>query len=377
MDNLLKQKGKTMKAAVAILRWVILLIAVIASPPVWAVWIEEEIPTNAITVTASSEYNPHQGVRHLVDGSGMQGGVHDNNGSAETVWHSTERPAPTSAAVGLAVSPAWIRFDFSQPQKFDSIHIWNHNQANLTDRGFRRTRIFGSPDGTTWSALTTPDVIELPRASGSPGLEAIVIANAVTTRTLKSVVIAAETKDGNYGSDYFGLSAVRFGIGREVAEADLPLPKSMACAALPYCPRRPDGEPGRQIAVSLRGAKLYGPVTFEVECAGAKERTTVPANGSGAEHFSVFLPAGVAVTNERDAIVELHSGRAALKETVSVPACKPRVYYVLMHSHCDIGYTDIQPHIAAKQAQNVIHALELIEKTKDYPPEAQIGRAHV
>ena len=105
-------------------------------------------------------------------------------------------------------------------------------------------------------------------------------------------MIAAETKDGNYGSDYFGLSAVRFGVGREVAEADLPLPTGMACAALPYCPYRPDGKPGREIAVSLRGAKLYGAVTFEVECAGAKERTTVPANVRGAEHFSIFLPAG-------------------------------------------------------------------------------------
>ena len=47
------------------------------------------------------------------------------------------------------------------------------------------------------------------------------------------------------------------------------------------------------------------------------------------------------------------------------------MYYVLIHSHCDIGYTDIQPHIAAKQAHNVIHALELIEQTKDYPPGAQ------
>jgi len=371
MGTRLKHKGNTMKAAAVILRRLILLVAMIASPPVWAVWIEDEIPANLITVTASSEYNPQQGVRHLVDGSGMQGGVHDNDGSAQTMWHSAERPAATSAAAGLPASPAWIRFEFAQPQRFDSIHIWNHNQANLTDRGFRKTRIFGSPDGLSWSALTTPDVIELPRAGGSPGLEAVVIANAVKARALKSVVIAAEPKDGNYGSDYFGLSAVRFGIGREVAEADLPLPTSMACAALPYCPRRPDGEPGREIAVSLRGAKLYGPVTFEVECAGAKERTTVPANVRGAEHFSIFLPAGIGATNECEATVALHSGRAALKETVSVPACKPRVYYVLMHSHCDIGYTDIQPHIAAKQAQNVIQALDLIEKTKDYPPDAQ------
>jgi alpha-mannosidase len=361
----------TMKIPVVAARWLILPLALSASPAVRAAWIENEISTNVITLTASSQFGSQQMAKHLVDGSGLQGGVHDNNGSAKTMWHSVERPAPSRAAKGLPASPAWVRFDFAPPQKFDSIHIWNHNQANNTDRGFRKTRILGSSDGTTWFALTTPEVIELPRASGSPGLEAFLITNAAKTRALKSVVIAAETKDGNYGSDYFGLSAVSFGLGREVAEADLPLPTSMACAALPYSPYRPDGTPSREIAVSLRGAKLYGTVTFEVECNGAKERTTVPANVRGAEHFSVLLPAGASATNECEANVELRSGRAVLKQTVSVPACKPRVYYVLMHSHCDIGYTDIQPHIAAKQAQNVIHALELIEKTKDYPTDAQ------
>jgi hypothetical protein len=330
-----------MKAAGVILCWLILLVAMTASSPAWAVWVEDEVTANVITVTASSEFGSPQAARHLVDGAGMQGGVHDNNGSAQTMWHTTQRPAPSSAAAGLPESPAWVRFDFAQPQKFDSIHIWNHNQANLTDRGFRRTRMFGSPDGTAWFALTSPEVSELPRARGSQGLEAVVIANAAKTRAVKSVVIAAETKDGNYGGDYFGLSAVRFGVGHEVAEADLPLPTSMACAALPYSPYRANGEPGREIAVSLRGVKLYGEVTFEVECAGVKERTTVPANKGGAEHFSVFLPSGISVTNECEAIVELHSGRAVLKQTVAVPACKPRVYYVLMHSHCDIGYTDI------------------------------------
>ena len=371
MNTWINENGNTMKAPVVILRWLILLFVVIASPTVQAAWIEDEIATNVITVTASSEHGPQQTVKHLVDGSGMQGSVHDNDGSSQTMWHTAERPPPTRPAEGLPASPAWVRFDFAQPQKFDSIHLWNHNQANLTDRGFRKARLFGSAEGTTWFALTTPDVVELPRASGSPGLEAVVIANAAKGRALKSVVIAAETKDGNYGSDYFGLSAVRFGIGREVAEADLPLPTSMACAALPYCPYRPDGKPGREIAISLRGGKLYDALTIKVECAGAKERTTVPANTRGAEHFSVFLPAGVNAINKCEAIVELHSGRAALKETVSVPASKPRVYYVLMHSHCDIGYTDVQPHIAAKQAQNVIQALELIEKTKDYPPDAE------
>jgi hypothetical protein len=370
MNAVPKQKENTMKAHL-ILRWLILLSASIATPAVQGVWIEDEVPTNVITVTTSSEFGGQQMAKRLVDGSGMQGGVHDNDGSSRTMWHTIERPAPGSPAAGLPASPAWVRFDFSQPQKVDSIHIWNHNQANLTDRGFRRTRIFGSPDGSAWLPLTAPEVIELPRASGSPGLEAIVVTNIARARPLKSVIIAADTKDGNYGSDYFGLSAVRFGVGREVTEADLPLPTGMVCAALPYCPYRPDGTPGREIAISLRGGKLYIPATFKVECAGASEQTTVPANTRGADHFTVFLPAGVNPTNECEATVELHAGRVALKEPVSVPAFKPRTYYVLMHSHCDIGYTDIQPHIAAKQAQNVVHALELIEKTKDYPADAQ------
>jgi len=360
-----------MKAPIPLLRRVILVLAVIVSTPVRAVWIDQEVSKDLIKVRASSRYAGEQKLERLVDGSGMQDDRHDNDGSARTMWHTVEKPAPTSPAAGLPASPAWVRFDFAQPQKFDSIHIWNHNQANLTDRGFRKARIFGSSDGSTWVALTTPEIIELPRASGSPGLEAVVLANTAKGRELKSVVIEAEAKDGNYGSDYFGLSAVRFSRGREVAERDLPVPTTMVGAALPYCPYRPDGQPGRQIAISLRGGKLYGAVTLQVECAGLKEDTTVAANVRGVEHFSVFLPAGVNITNECEATVALKSGPVALKETVSVPAFRPRIYYVLMHSHCDIGYTDIQPHIAAKQAQNVVQALELIEKTKDYPTEAQ------
>ncbi len=360
-----------MKMKNVLMYWVVLPLAIMASSSARAVWIEVEIPASAITVTASSEYSQAQSVRHLVDGAGRSGGGHDNSDSAQTMWHSTQRPAPTSAGGNLPASPAWVRFDFATPQKFGAIQIWNHNQARLTDRGFRKTRIFGTTDGATWFALTSPEVIELPRASGSPELEATVVANVKQDQALKSVVIAAEAKGGNYGGDYFGLSAVCFVAGQEVAEGDLPVPTDLACAALPYCPYRPDGKPGREIAVSLRGGKLYGQVTFDVECAGQKERTTVSANERGAERFSIFLPAGVNVTNECEATVELHSGRAALKQTVEVPACKPRIYYVLMHSHCDIGFTDLQPHIAAKQASNVIHALKLIQQTKNYPPGAQ------
>ena len=59
------------------------------------------------------------------------------------------------------------------------------------------------------------------------------------------------------------------------------------------------------------------------------------------------------------------------QKDVELEPVRPWVVYILMHSHVDIGYTDIQPHIAAKQAHNVTRALELIPETKDYPAEAR------
>jgi hypothetical protein len=168
------------------------------------------IPASAITVTPSSVYSPDQAAHHLTDGSGMLGILHDNNGSAATMWHTTANPLATSPANGLPRSPAWVRFDFSSPRNFDAIQIWNHNQRQLTDRGFRRTHVYGSSDGQTWFALTWPEMIELPRASGAPILEGITVLNSAASHPIKSVVIAADVAGGNYGSDCYGLSAVRF-----------------------------------------------------------------------------------------------------------------------------------------------------------------------
>jgi curved DNA-binding protein CbpA len=167
------------------------------------------IPADSIKVTASSTYEPWQDVIHLVDGSGMDGLAHDNASDAHTMWHSLGTAPPSFPATGLEISPAWVRFDFTEPQKFSALMIWNHNQDELTHRGFRKTHIYGTLDGEKWFSLT--DEIELPRAEGS-GLEyPIEILNVAAAQTpIKSVIIAAAMKDGNYGNKAYGLSAVRF-----------------------------------------------------------------------------------------------------------------------------------------------------------------------
>lgn len=155
-----------------------------------------------------------QSVQHLIDGSGLTGIFHDNNGSAQTMWHTGGHLKPTPPAHGLPPSPAWVRFDFAEPQHFEEILIWNHNQANFTDRGFRRTHIYGSTDGATWFPLTETPTITLPRNTGSPQGEACAVENSAAERAVKSVIIAADTVGGNYGSDCYGLSEVRFIIHR-------------------------------------------------------------------------------------------------------------------------------------------------------------------
>ncbi len=172
------------------------------------------LPADMISVTTSSTYSADVAAKHLIDGSGLLGVIHDNVESAKTMWHTAPPVTPKLARGGLPPSPAWARFNFARPTKFDSVLIWNLNQLNHTARGFRRTRIYGSTDGVEWIPLTGPKGMELPRANGTPYALPTTVPNPAADQPLKAVLIAADAADGNYGGDYYGLSAVRFAVHR-------------------------------------------------------------------------------------------------------------------------------------------------------------------
>jgi len=174
------------------------------------------ISMEGVELIASSTYSATQDVRHLVDGSGLSGGMHDNSVPAATMWQTVDNPPLSAPATGLPASPAWVRFNFPQRRGFDAVEIWNHNQANLTDRGFRKFKIYGSPDGNRWVLLTKNAV--LPRAAGNAPEPRSTVATESTGQLFRSVIIAADAEGGNYGSADFGLSEVRF-VGRPVAAA--------------------------------------------------------------------------------------------------------------------------------------------------------------
>ncbi len=74
-------------------------------------------------------------------------------------------------------------------------------------------------------------------------------------------------------------------------------------------------------------------------------------------------PAEVIVTGANNAVL-------AKAEVVRKPI-RQLTIYVVPHSHVDIGYTELQPKIEAKQTSNLLTALDLIEKSKNNPPGSQ------
>ena len=64
-------------------------------------------------------------------------------------------------------------------------------------------------------------------------------------------------------------------------------------------------------------------------------------------------------------------GAAALDTMLALRPVPQRDVYVLPYSHNDIGYSDLQDRVRLKQWRNIEDALQLIERTRDFPPEAR------
>ena len=86
----------------------------------------------------------------------------------------------------------------------------------------------------------------------------------------------------------------------------------------------------------------------------------------GQFHQQVSIPAAVKET--RSTLVIKAAGKGICKTEIVRRPVRELTIYIIPHSHVDIGYTELQPAIETKQVNNLLTALELIEKTKGNPP---------
>jgi alpha-mannosidase len=86
-----------------------------------------------------------------------------------------------------------------------------------------------------------------------------------------------------------------------------------------------------------------------------------------------FLHAGFdKITGEKELPVEFKIGDEVIGKTKYIfKPVTPITIYLLPHSHVDIGYTNIQDEVKKIQWQHLEDAINLAEKTSNYPPGAQ------
>lgn len=321
------------------------------------------IRANDIKITASSSFGADQKVEHLTDGSGLLGQFHDNNGSALTMWHTVVNPTSNVPVKGLPAFQAWVKFEFSSLKTFNKILVWNHNQQNLTNRGFRSTNVYGTNNGVDWILLKS---LELPAANGSKA--SVTEISVEHKNALKAVIIAAES---NWGGNVYGLSEVKFLSEIDYPASELPFPTDIECSSTSIYRYCKNGKPGREIILTFVGSSLYQPSEIEVMADGQKELTSFVANESGVESAKVILPSGVGVDKEVQVFVTLKSGKITLRKSFILPKQRQWTVYIYPHSHVDIGYTNTQANVEIIHKRNLLNGMKLAKETANYPDGAR------
>lgn len=132
---------------------------------------------------------------------------------------------------------------------------------------------------------------------------------------------------------------------------------------------RPDGKPGREILLTYNGQEEIKGSQITIEAGQVTEKTTVQSNKG--EAISLLLPPDVGVSEEAQVKVSLGTGEKAITQTLTVPALRQWTVYIYPHSHVDIGYTNTQKNVEIIHKRNLEYAMELAEKTRDYPKDSR------
>ena len=124
--------------------------------------------------------------------------------------------------------------------------------------------------------------------------------------------------------------------------------------------------------------KLFHPVSVSLRQVGEPCDATLRVVGGspldvrltkGANTFELLVPQ--VKTNTRVPVTVESGGKVLAQREVEIKPVRPLTVYILPHSHTDIGYTEIQSAIEAKQVQNLVDGIAAAKRTADYPAGAR------
>jgi alpha-mannosidase len=129
--------------------------------------------------------------------------------------------------------------------------------------------------------------------------------------------------------------------------------------------------------IANKGGRLVQPIQLTIAHSGTEATLVVRADhqeverrvlSSGTHTFNVYVDP---VETARQVLIEYEiAGKSDSAEIRVEPVRKVQIF-ILPHSHHDLGYTDLQNNVEAKQVANISKGIELARSTANYPPGAR------
>jgi len=154
-----------------------------------------------------------------------------------------------------------------------------------------------------------------------------------------------------------------------VGSDEAPSASGVNASVLPCWYRHKDG-PCRAIRLDFVGGPLLEPASVEVRCAGKRYARRIETAGKVLTTAEVLLPIKD-LAKAAAAKITVKTGKKTLTaQTIVAPQRKWELHLV-HQTHLDIGFTHTQEDVLKLQVKHLRAAMKLIEKTRDYPPEAR------
>jgi len=134
---------------------------------------------------------------------------------------------------------------------------------------------------------------------------------------------------------------------------------------------RPDGKPGLEISLLMKGGKLTEGGKVTIAWKGREESFTVPAQSAGLERLTVLLPEGAGVRENAKIAATVQSGDKKISKAFTVPAQRQWTVFLYPHSHVDIGYTQPQDIVEKITARNLRTGMDIARAASDKPAGAK------
>lgn len=370
-----------------IITFLFLLIAAISSAQ--RVTVYKLLNSDKMTVTASSEFNEGSLIT-IVNGEGMQGRYHDAHNLGKGMWISNISKEIVRYNESTHEGSVWLLCDLGDNKKnpkIDLIQIWNYNQSEHTRRGLKKVYIEYSEDGKNWNLLRNGklDYHIIPESAGHnpeavdfslelPGLKARYICFTAAANgegnyyDRNNPIVLQEAADMHQNIDFYGLSEIRFFQKESIPVGTLDKLSDLSFVAGQGYLKSREG-PKREYYMHF-DVPLYSGAVLTFESGNKKWNEKIPASAVGIDNYTGCFPAGY-MEETSSVKITLNSSQGLVTKNYEVPGARKWTVCFFPHSHLDIGYTHRQNDVMKLQWRNIERALDLAERTKNYPDGAR------